>query len=108
MSRTIRVEVAEQSQVAEARRRATTLATALGFGTEGAGKVAIVASELATNLVKHTTAGGEILLTPVARNGDVGIEVMGVDRGPGIANLAQALRDGYSTAGTYGTGLGAV
>lgn len=108
MSRTIRVEVTEASQPADARRRATTLATSLGFDAERAGKVAIVASELATNLVKHTDAGGELLLTTIERDDARGIEIVAVDAGPGIANLADALRDGYSTAGTYGTGLGAV
>lgn len=108
MTQTIRVEVTERSQPGEARRRATTLATSIGFGVESAGKVALVASELATNLVKHATAGGEILLTPVERGGERGIEVLAVDSGPGIANLGDALRDGYSTVGTPGTGLGAV
>lgn len=108
MSQTVRVEVTEGSQPSEARRRATTLATALGFSAERTGKVALVATELATNLVKHASHGGEILLTPVERGGDHGIELIAVDSGPGIANLGDALRDGFSTAGTYGTGLGAV
>lgn len=107
MSQTIRIEVTETSQP-EAGRRAGTLASALGFGTEGKGRVAIVASELATNLVKHTSDGGEILLTPVEQGGERGIEIVAVDGGPGIANLADALRDGYSISGTPGTGLGAV
>ncbi len=108
MSRTIRIEVTEPSQGGEARRRATTLATSLGFSTERAGKVAIVASELATNLLKHATDGGEILLSTIERGNERGIEVVAIDSGPGIANLAEALRDGYSTSGTLGTGLGAV
>jgi len=108
MSQTVRVEVTERSQSSEARRRATTLATALGFSAENTGKVALVATELATNLIKHASGGGEILLTPVDRAGEKGIEVIAVDSGPGIANLGDALRDGFSTTGTYGTGLGAV
>jgi anti-sigma regulatory factor (Ser/Thr protein kinase) len=107
VSQTIRVEVTESSQPPEARRRATTLASALGFGAEGAGRVAVVAAELATNLLKHTRDGGEILLTPVEQDGERGIEIVAVDGGPGIANLGDALRDGSST-GTPGTGLGAV
>jgi anti-sigma regulatory factor (Ser/Thr protein kinase) len=107
VSQTIRVEVTESSQPAEARRRATALASALGFGTERAGRVAIVAAELATNLLKHTIDGGEILLTPVEQGGGRGIEIVAVDNGPGIANLADALRNGSSIE-TPGTGLGAV
>jgi anti-sigma regulatory factor (Ser/Thr protein kinase) len=108
MSQTICVEVVEWSQPGEARRRATTLATAIGFSAEGTGKVALVATELATNLVKHAQGGGEILLTAFERNGERGIEVMSVDSGPGIPNLAEALTDGYSTAGSAGDGLGVV
>lgn len=107
MSQTIRVEVTESSQPPEARRRATALASALGFEAEGAGRVAIVAAELATNLLKHTSDGGEILLTPVELGGARGIEIVAVDAGPGIANPGDALRD-VSSIGTPGTGLGAV
>jgi anti-sigma regulatory factor (Ser/Thr protein kinase) len=108
VSQTVRIEVTGASRPAEARRRATTLASALGFETEGAENVAIVAGELATNLVKHTSDGGEILLTPVERGGERGLEIVAVDGGRGITNLADALRNGDSIAGPTGTGLGAV
>jgi anti-sigma regulatory factor (Ser/Thr protein kinase) len=106
VSQTIRIEVTETGQSGEARRRATALASVLEFGTEDEGRVAIVATELATNLVKHTSDGGEILLTPVEQGGERGIEIVAVDGGPGIVNLAEALR--ASSSGTHGTGLGAV
>ena len=57
----ISVPVLEASQVAEARRRATGVARTLGFDDTSGGRVAIVATELATNLVKYGT-NGEILL----------------------------------------------
>ncbi|HUR93792.1 MAG TPA: SpoIIE family protein phosphatase, partial [Gemmatimonadales bacterium] len=62
---------------------------------------------LATNLVRHA-GGGEMLARPLARKGEAGVEVVTLDRGPGIARVDQALRDGFSTAGTNGVGLGAV
>jgi anti-sigma regulatory factor (Ser/Thr protein kinase) len=108
VNQTIRIEVTEAGHSGEAQRRATALVSALGFGTEDAGKVAIVASELAKNLVKHTSDGGEILLTPVERSAECGIEIVAVDGGPGIANLADALRGASPISGTPGTGLGAV
>jgi anti-sigma regulatory factor (Ser/Thr protein kinase) len=108
MSQTIRIEVTESSQPAEARRRARALVSALGFDAVREEKVAIVATELATNLVNHSSEGGEILLTPIEQGGERGIDVVAVDSGPGIANLADALRDGSSMSGTAGTGLGAV
>jgi anti-sigma regulatory factor (Ser/Thr protein kinase) len=99
--------VTEVSQVAQARRRATALASRLGFNETHVGNVALVVTEAATNLVKHAT-GGEILLYALQSDWVGGIEVLALDRGPGIANVAQALCDGYSTTGSPGTGLGAI
>jgi len=97
----------DASQVGVARRAGSALGRQLGFDEEEAGKIALVVSELGTNLVKHAREG-ELLLS-VARDGAArGVGVVALDRGPGIANLAEALRDGYSTAGSPGTGLGAI
>jgi anti-sigma regulatory factor (Ser/Thr protein kinase) len=93
--------------VGAARRAAVTLAGRVGASETEVGKVALVATELATNLVRHA-GGGEMLVRPLARPGEAGIEIVVLDRGPGMASVDQALRDGYSTAGTNGTGLGAV
>jgi anti-sigma regulatory factor (Ser/Thr protein kinase) len=83
------------------------LADRLGFGEADAGKVALVVTEAATNLVKHG-GGGELVLGVLQRDGGAGIEVLALDRGPGMADLGRCLRDGYSTAGSRGTGLGAI
>ncbi len=107
LSESMILPVTEASQVGEARRLATRLAQGLGFDETEAGKVAIVVSEAARNLAVHAT-GGELLLRALECDGVGGIEVLALDRGPGIANVAQALRDGYSTAGSPGTGLGAI
>lgn len=97
----------DQGQVAEARRAATQLAERLGFGVTETGRVAIVATELATNLVKHAR-GGSILLSAHLSGEEAEVEMIAVDRGPGIADTAAALRDGHSTAGSAGQGLGAI
>ena len=107
LSNTIILPVTESSQVGEARRLATRLARALGFDETEAGKVAIVVSEAASNLATHAT-DGELLLRSLEREGGIGLEVLALDKGPGMANVAQCLRDGYSTAGGPGTGLGAI
>jgi anti-sigma regulatory factor (Ser/Thr protein kinase) len=99
--------VTESSQVGEARRRASDLAESTGFDAPGAARVALVASELASNLAKHAREG-ELLVRPVGRAGVSGLELLAVDRGPGMADVDRCLRDGYSTAGSPGTGLGAV
>lgn len=98
----------EPSQVAEARRLSVTLARSLGFNETELGKVAIVVTEAATNLIKHTKQGGELLVRSVECERIGGVEVLALDRGPGIVSVAEALRDGYSTSGSPGTGLGAI
>jgi anti-sigma regulatory factor (Ser/Thr protein kinase) len=99
--------VVEASQVGAVRRAAAELAYELGFGEIEAARVALVATELGTNLVKHAREG-EILLQWSGRGSAAEIELIALDRGPGIANVAQSLRDGTSSAGTPGTGLGAI
>ena len=103
----ISVPVTEASQVAEARRRATGLAQGLGFGETATGRVAIVATELSTNLVKYG-ASGEILLNAFEDETGTGVEILALDKGTGLSNLADAMRDGHSTGGSAGSGLGAV
>nr|WP_249148592.1 SpoIIE family protein phosphatase [Bradyrhizobium jicamae] len=78
-----------------------------GFGDSDAGRVALVATELATNILKHGRAG-EILVGAYGEGPDGGLELIALDKGPGISNVAASLADGYSTAGTPGKGLGAV
>ncbi|MZP31315.1 SpoIIE family protein phosphatase [Heliobacterium undosum] len=101
-------QVLELSQVGEVRRAASEMAFSIGFCAEDAGRVAIVATELASNLVKHTTEGGEILMAAVEAGDCFGIEIISLDKGPGIENLQHMLLDGVSTAGTVGNGLGAI
>jgi anti-sigma regulatory factor (Ser/Thr protein kinase) len=93
--------------VAVARRGAARLAEQLGFGSERAAQAALVTTELATNVIKHA-GGGEMLLTECRAGSRVGLEILTADRGRGFRNLEEAFRDGTSTAGTLGNGLGAV
>jgi anti-sigma regulatory factor (Ser/Thr protein kinase) len=103
----ISIQVGDTSQIAEARRRVTELAEQLGFSAADAGRAALVTTELASNLVKHAN-GGEILAGAYEEPGGRGIEVIALDKGPGIADMQACLTDGYSTVGTAGNGLGAV
>jgi anti-sigma regulatory factor (Ser/Thr protein kinase) len=107
MKPALEVAVVEQTDAAEARRVALRLAAELGFDETAQGKLALVVTEIGTNLVKHA-GGGRVLLSPVYNAEYEGLDVLGLDRGPGMANLAECLRDGYSTAGSPGTGLGAI
>jgi len=98
--------VHDSSQVGTARRAAITEAQRLGAADSETGKVALIVTELATNLARHA-GGGELLVRSLPAPG-AALEIVALDRGPGMANVEQALRDGYSTGGTNGVGLGAV
>jgi anti-sigma regulatory factor (Ser/Thr protein kinase) len=99
--------VADISHIAETRRAAVDTATNCGFDETQAGRVAIVATELATNILRHG-GGGEILVGCYEDPSGTGVELIALDKGPGIANLEHSLRDGFSTAGSSGHGLGAI
>jgi anti-sigma regulatory factor (Ser/Thr protein kinase) len=101
------IHVHDESHIGEARRGAVDYAKQRGFSEEAAGRVAIVATELASNLVKHSKEG-TFLCHAVEENGEVGIELASLDKGPGISDVGAALADGYSTAGSMGGGLGAI
>ena len=101
------VQVTESSQVGEARRAAAQVAERAGLGETDRGRVAIIVTELANNLARHARGGGEMLLRALRAPDVPGVEVLSIDRGPGMADVAACMRDGFSTGGTPGTGLGA-
>lgn len=97
------IDVADASQVAEARRRAKSAAAESGFDEVRSGQVALAATELSTNLIKHAN-GGQLLVNAEDRR----MELLALDRGEGMGDINACLVDGYSTSGTPGNGLGAV
>lgn len=101
------VPIVTPADVATARRVARTLAADLGFAPVDTERVVLAVSELATNLVRYAQQGA-ILLAPLATAQGRGLQVESHDAGPGIANLSQALQDGFSTGGGLGHGLPAV
>ncbi len=102
---TTRLAIRDVSQVADARRQVAALIQAVGFDEEVLGRIAIIVTELTTNLLVHGH-GGDLLCR--ALPGDEGLELIACDRGPGMADVQECLRDGFSTAGTAGNGLGAI
>lgn len=101
------LEISNPCDIAEARRIASRGAEKADFSEVETANVALVATELSSNLLKHAKRG-RIIMRLLQRGDDLGIELMSLDQGPGIADLARSMRDGYSTAGSPGTGLGAV
>jgi len=103
----VAVAVADETQPGEARRVASGMAKLLGFDETAAGRVALVVTEVATNIVKHG-GGGEVLIRPLQQDEERGIELVGLDKGRGISNLTESRVDGVSSSGSAGTGLGAI
>src|SRR4030042_4538806 len=100
--------ITESSQVAEARRLVSAISRSLGFNEIEIGKVALIVTELATNLVKHAERKGHLFIRSLEWGHANGIEILSLDKGPGIEKVTEALHNGYSTRGSPGTGLGAI
>lgn len=100
------VAVHDTSQVAEARRVAMQCAEALQMRETAVGKAGLIATELATNLVKHGGGGSILFASDEARTSS--LVIISIDKGRGIDSLSTAMADGYSTSGSPGTGLGAI
>lgn len=99
------VVVEHGSDVSEARRLVRSSSIEAGLSETDGERAAIVVTEGGTNLVKHAGGGEVFVRTDVPRRR---VDVIVSDRGPGMANIADCLRDGYTTAGTRGHGLGAI
>lgn len=111
-----RLRIDDPSTLTLARGLATDLAAAQGLGEDAAARLALVVSELGSNLLHHTPEGGSLLLRPLAvgRDGDTpGVECVALDHGPGIADVGRAIAGpshppGTVASGGLGYGLGAV
>jgi anti-sigma regulatory factor (Ser/Thr protein kinase) len=100
--------ISHASDVSCARRAGQKLADELGFDDVQAGRLAIVITEAGTNILKHAGEGTLYVMRAQSGSSTPGVDVLAVDAGPGIADLALSIRDGVSTAGTAGNGLGAL
>jgi len=100
----IQVPINSDQDIVTARQRGRLLAAALGFSSGDATLIATAISELARNIVTYAKSG-EIRLTVINGSARQGIQLVAQDRGPGIPDIPQALRDGFSTSGSLGLGL---
>jgi serine/threonine-protein kinase RsbT len=98
------VFVSDASDVGWARRTALELASALDFTPARAGALATAVTEIARNIVVHA-GRGTLSFAPVTDGMREGIVTVARDEGPGIADIARAMQDGFSTAGSLGLGL---
>ena len=104
MENQIRVPITSDQDIVAARQKGRALATALGFSSGDSTLIATAISELARNIVSYAKRG-EILVKAIQNSTRNGILVVARDEGPGIADVQQALRDGFSTSGSLGLGL---
>jgi anti-sigma regulatory factor (Ser/Thr protein kinase) len=105
-----RLTVYDEASVSEARQRARAAAAEAGMSAESAATLALVASELAHNQLRHAR-GGVIAVRVFARGDRLGVEIVAADRGGGIADPTAAIERGASPAamgGSLGAGLSAV
>ncbi|MCZ9349788.1 SpoIIE family protein phosphatase [Streptomyces mutabilis] len=112
MPRVWDVPVHDSTRVRDARVAAEHAAAAAGLNEQRTATAALVATELATNLLKHA-GGGQVLIDVVApavlaagREENLLVQVATVDHGPGIADVSAALSDGFTTTDSLGAGLG--
>ncbi len=100
------LQISDASGAADARRAVAALATTLEFDETTAGELALAVTEAATNITKHAREGA-IVARILPRGESGGIEILAIDKGPGM-DVAASMRDGHSTSGTAGSGLGAL
>ncbi|HET7107902.1 MAG TPA: anti-sigma regulatory factor [Candidatus Acidoferrum sp.] len=98
------MEINSDQDIVVARQKGRVLAGELGFSSGDATLIATAISELARNIVSYARTG-EIKLKGIHGSSRVGIQVIAADDGPGISDVHQALRDGFSTSGSLGLGL---
>lgn len=103
----ITCNINKELDVVKARLMARDMAAEIGFKKAEQYQIATAVSELAQNIVKYADYG-EIEIRPIAHHLQKGIQIRAVDQGPGIAEIATALDDHYSTGGTLGLGLSGV
>ncbi len=101
------LDIHHAGDVLAAQRAARDAAAEIGFDDREREQIALAASELATNLVRHAN-GGTLTISEVTAPTRNGIAIESADRGPGILHPDKALADGFSTAGGLGAGLGTV
>ncbi len=99
--------VEDESAIGAVRRATARVGDAIGLSHDRVAEAALGATEIATNLVRHAR-DGSVIIRPVARDGRRGIGLLALDQGPGMADTLASARDGHTTGGTLGLGLGVI
>ncbi len=107
MSDAFIIEIIEESQLGDARRQVVRSAHILGLSEKHQDRLALITTELATNLLKHTAKGGKLIVQSLSDGERIGIDIFSLDSGRGM-NIYDCIEDGVSSTGTFGNGLGTV
>ncbi|MBN2010497.1 anti-sigma regulatory factor [candidate division KSB1 bacterium] len=101
----IDIPVTSFEEVILARQLVRELMERLGFSLLAQTRIVTAVSELARNMVVHAK-DGRLTATKVTQGARVGVNCIFQDSGPGIEDIDQAMREGYSTTKSLGLGLG--
>jgi serine/threonine-protein kinase RsbT len=104
MTQRVRVPVRDESDLVVARRCVREVSARQGLPPAATEALAIAVTEIARNILAHAL-GGVLWIDALRERERRGVGVTAMDDGPGIADIAQAMQDGYSTGGTLGLGL---
>jgi serine/threonine-protein kinase RsbT len=100
----VQVAISSDQDIVLARQKGRAMAIEVGFSSGDATLIATAISELARNILSYARRG-EITLKIVRASSRQGISIIASDSGPGIQDIAQVMRDGFSTSGSLGVGL---
>lgn len=98
------INIAREQDVVPFRNKVKDAAVKIGMGVLNQTKLITAASELVRNLLKYG-GGGTVGIESVTNGRDAGIRLVFTDKGPGIADVNLAMKDGYSTGKSLGLGL---
>ena len=98
------IRIVRDQDLVPLRNRVKECATKIKMGIVNQTKLITAASELGRNMLKYAK-GGETSIEIVTRGRDNGVRLIFKDQGPGIVDIDQAMKDGYSTGKSLGLGL---
>jgi len=98
------VAIEREADIVSARQQGRTLAAAIGFSSTDQTMIALAISEITRNILSYAQRG-QVTISELDDGARRGILVVARDDGPGIADIALAMRDGYSTGRSLGVGL---
>ena len=98
------MQIVREQDVVPFRNRVREYATKIGMSLVNQTKLITAASELIRNMLKYAN-GGKVILEIISKNAQTGVRLTFIDEGPGIADIKQAMQDGFSTGRSLGLGL---